>query len=146
MKLARCRYRVCFLVADEYRECQAFLCETPSSDQRKVESALLNRLRRLAGNLHIVESPQFLQNLIAGPAAVPRVFPSADSQGSGRWTRASMPIGPHRLPRRKPLHVLNCVHLGLTAPRTSLAMSGRLSVTSCSRREKRRISSRSRWT
>lgn len=41
MKLARRRYRMCFLVADEYRECQTFLCETPSSDQRKVESALL---------------------------------------------------------------------------------------------------------
>lgn len=113
MKLARCRYRVSFLVADEYRECQAFLCEAPSSDQRKAESALLNRQRHLADSLHIVESPQFLQNLIAGPAAVPRVFPSADSQGSGGWTRAPTLIGPHCLPRRKPLYVLNCVHLGL---------------------------------
>jgi hypothetical protein len=41
MKLARRRYRMCFLVADEYRECQTFLCETPSSNQRKAESALL---------------------------------------------------------------------------------------------------------
>jgi hypothetical protein len=112
MKLTRWRYPVSFLVADEYRECQAFLCETPSSDQRKVESALLNRLRRLADKPHVVESPQYPQNVIAEPAAVPRLFPSADSQGTGGRTGAPALIGPHCLPRRKPLHVLNRVHLG----------------------------------